>query len=120
MRLFELKKTPFTSPQFIVFSLSHVNPLDFKSDIEKELRRVNFYGSIVFDLLLTVGNGTNRFMSFVFDGSHISLQSAEKVVDVEGSIKRLSCEFYREHYEGLDVAILSRPIKYRLRKGLAL
>ncbi|WP_027367634.1 type II toxin-antitoxin system RnlB family antitoxin [Desulfocurvibacter africanus] len=119
MKLYEMKKIPNPDCGFLIFSLSHINPLDQLQEVENELSRVSYIGLVVFDLLMTVGNTSNRFMQMLFDGRKLVLQSAKRVEDACEDLQSISADFYRNNFDSLDTTVLTKPARYKLRKGLA-
>ena len=63
--------------KYIIFSTSYISPLKFISDIEKDLVMLNNAEKIevIFDLLLSSGNGKERYGKAIFNGSRFDLKS---------------------------------------------
>lgn len=103
---------------YVVFSASYVSPIDKIGDIEKELARKGYSGFVMFDLLLSSGNGSSRFQKMYFDGEVLALRTASRAENVHDELRRFFAAFYRKHFDKLDTSILTKPTRYKIRKGL--
>lgn len=66
----------------------------------------NFTGTVTFDLLLTHGLESNRFIRGVFDGTWFDMKSFS-VYEAPTSIKERQNQYFRDHPKLLDVSVLS-------------
>jgi len=98
-------------------TLNYLSPTDYLQDIEEELQQKKHTGKILFDNLLSVGNNSNRFIEANFNGLEIELTSF-KVIKADDNIKNTVLLFYNENYNFVLNSILSKPLKFRIRKKL--
>ena len=90
MRTFEIKESDNTYP-IVIYSLSYVSPLRSLPVIEKELE--SYRGKVLFDLLLSNGIASNRYIEAEYDGDKFIIDSFT-IVQVDTSIKKESLDFY--------------------------
>ncbi|WP_171051004.1 type II toxin-antitoxin system RnlB family antitoxin [Bacillus sp. BHET2] len=99
----------------VVFSTSFISPIEELEDIEGELN-AQFQGKVLFDLLLSNGVSSNRFLEAEFNGNTFDYTSFKPLnVDVKLKIKVL--EFYKKHVNYLENSILPRSYQYLLKQG---
>lgn len=114
MKYYDIRKLNNSCYDYLIFSTSYVNPLECVNDIESSLKENN-YSKVLFDLLLSNGNSTNRFIEATFDGRKLeNFQTCENV-DIE--IKRESGRYYQDNNNLLKNSVLSRPQKFLVSKG---
>ena len=65
---FELVHLNSSVYRFVVFATSGINPISELQEIENELLHLCTKCEILFDLLLSNGDASNRFVSGFFDG----------------------------------------------------
>ena len=88
----------------IVFSMTYINPISYLPNIEEDLGKMNFSGKLIFDLLLTNGNSSNRFVEVNVKKAKIERRSM-KVIEhssLEPCLIKKSREFYTSHQFILD------------------
>ena len=119
---FELQKINQPSVySFLILSTSYFNPLDDLGQLEEELRVSlgdNFLGKILFDLLLSNGNSSNRFIEATFNGKAFDYSSFKIPSNVDLKIKKLSSSYYSNNELFNNSAIVSDSFKFLLKKGL--
>ncbi|GAB1539942.1 hypothetical protein NUACC21_26110 [Scytonema sp. NUACC21] len=98
----ELYRIERISEQVVaIFCTTYVNPISYLPIIEEELIRLNFSGKIIFDLLLSNGYSSNRFIEAEVCKTKVN-RSSMKVINSsnldEFFIKRTQ-EFYKSHPE---------------------
>lgn len=77
----------------------------------------NYKGEVVFDLLITNGLATNRFIQGYFDGERL-LGGDFEVIDLPTKeMINISREFYMEHTEIIENSILPNAHKFLIRHG---
>lgn len=54
--------TKISSESIVIFSTSYISPTSSLPIIEEELKKMNYSGQVLFDLLLTNGYNFNRFI----------------------------------------------------------
>ena len=101
--------------EVLVLSTSYVSPLGSLPIIEQELE--GHQGEVLFDLLLSNGFASNRFLVAQFDGNKFDVNSFKAVESISPSIKEKAGEFYREHPEYLENSILPTAQKFLIKKG---
>jgi len=115
--IYKIIETKLKSYTYIVFSLSYMNPIDQKEEIEEDLKKRGVKGKIIFDLLLSHGNNPDRFYEASFDGEKIDEDSLKAAKSISKTIKRLSTSFYREQNQYLEGSILSTVQKFLVKRG---
>jgi hypothetical protein len=101
----------------MIFCTTYVNPISYLSVIEKDLNKMDFSGKIIFDLLLSNGYSSNRFVQAdVIEGA--VRRCSMKVVE-SSSLDKLfierTYEFYKTHsYLVESNSILLDEEKYHL------
>ncbi|MCP1136296.1 type II toxin-antitoxin system RnlB family antitoxin [Paenibacillus polysaccharolyticus] len=120
--MFELQKINQPSVySFLILSTSYFNPLDDLDQLEEELRvslGENFLGKILFDLLLTNGNSSNRFIEATFEGNAFDQSSFKVPSNVDLKIKKLSSSYYSNNELFINSVVVSDSFKFLLKKGL--
>ncbi|MED4990887.1 type II toxin-antitoxin system RnlB family antitoxin [Parageobacillus toebii] len=101
---------------FIIFSISYISPLEEIDLIEKELK-CRYKGKILFDLLLSNGISTNRYLEAEFNGENFILSSFKPLIQVDYTIKERAAIFYREHAEYLKNSVLPNAYRFLIKKG---
>lgn len=118
MNTYRVRKTKNPLYGYIVFATSYESPFDYSKDIEQNLRDDGYCGIVIFDLLLSKASTTERFLQVPFDGTQLALWSAERISDPDVAEEARS--FYQAHFSEMDTTILSKPMRFKLRKGLPL
>ncbi|NJL82546.1 MAG: hypothetical protein HC890_05545 [Chloroflexaceae bacterium] len=103
-KLYELVRV--SSQLLIAFSTSYINPMSSLLEIEKELRQIGFEGRIIFDLLLSNGLCSNRFMEAIVKENKIDKFSIKILKNAEPFILDRATEFYQTHEEFVYNSIL--------------
>lgn len=89
-----------------VQSISYANPINELKDIANELQLFRYEGEVIFDLLLTNGNTSNRFLISKFTKRKFVMKSFKKT-NIGTDIKREIILYYKNHVEYLSNSILS-------------
>lgn len=116
MKNYEIQKVDYQEYPYVIFSTSYVNPIEDIDDIEEELKPL-FKGKVVFDLLLSNGLTSNRFVEAEFDGTRFNHASFKALKDVNDLIIREATNFYSIHSELLKNGILSNAHQFLIKKG---
>ncbi|MDQ0341108.1 hypothetical protein J2S00_003952 [Caldalkalibacillus uzonensis] len=116
MKTFEIKKVEEPNNVCLILSNSYINPLEELESIESDLQN-NFTGKVIFDLLLSNGNSSNRFMEAIFDGNKFDYSSFKIITDVDVTIKKISASYYRNNENLMQSTIVSDAFKFLLRNG---
>jgi len=106
----------------IIFSTTYISPLDFIKDIENELRSMVDYSiEVVFDFLLSSGNGRDRFGRIVYDGKGFDMTSFEFItIPKKNTLREFSINYYKDKDENLENSILTSVQKKMIKKGIAI
>lgn len=120
MKEYEIQKNSnIEEYSFVIFSTSYVSPIERLREIEKELNSL-FKGKVLFDLLLSNGVSSNRYVEAVFNGQNFEYTSFKSLINVEMQLKRESTNFYRNHSEFLENSVLPNAYQYLIKKGKVL
>jgi hypothetical protein len=95
--LYEIEK--ISDGLVLIFGTTYISPISYLSDIDEALRILEFNGRVVFDLLLSNGHSSNRFIEAYTDGCKIHRSSMKVVGESrldESILNRIQC-FYRSH-----------------------
>lgn len=108
--------------KYIIFSTTYVSPLDFIKEIEIELRSmVNYRIEVIFDFLLSSGNGSERFGRMIYDGKEFDMTSFEFInIPKRNRLREFSINYYKDKEENLDNSILTSIQKKMIIKGISI
>lgn len=101
---------------FIIYSVSYVSPIQNLKAVGKELRYVKFQGKVLFDLLLSNGLASNRFIEVEFTGFNFKYDSF-KIVEVSEEQREQSARFYKHNEALLERGILPDAVQFLIKKG---
>lgn len=115
MKYYKLNK--INEHMMFVHSVSHHSPTEQLTKLEKELNKISFEGKLIFDLLLSHGNTSQRFYETNFHGSFTSLNFT-KFNENLLEFKKFSIEFYKKNSTIIENSqILSNASKFLIKKG---
>ena len=97
----ELKK------HIIISSTSYISPLQELLELASELKRKQYSGEVLFDLLCTNGNNPNRFISIFFNGSNFENKSVKALDKPSMFIINEQSDFYSNNQEFICNSVLS-------------
>lgn len=118
MKTYEIQKIGDNHPYlFLVLSTSYCSPLDYLSDVAESLGQ-ECKGKILFDLLLTNGNSSNRYIEAEFNGLEFDYSSFKIPLSIDLKIKGVSAFFYKNHDQFWSSNIVSNSFKFLLKKGV--
>lgn len=97
----------------VIYSASYKSPFESIADITKEIRiNLSDAGFILFDLLLSNGDGFNRFAEAYFDGYEIKRETI-CVINLNDANQ---LKYFNSHYKGrtveLNNSVLAPSEKY--------
>lgn len=92
-----------------VQSINYNNPINDLNEISKKLACTNYEGEVVFDLLLTNGNSSGRFLISVFINRKFEMRSFKKTI-ISKNIRKEIIIYYKNNQNFLSNSILSRTI----------
>jgi len=113
---YNLKKISNTECQYIIFSVDYHRIEDYISDLSKELSRRSYSGMVIFDLLLSNGLNSDRYIKAIFDGNKFLLQTMETIDNVDKQIEKISSKFYQCKPEYLENSVLTRAQKFLIKR----
>lgn len=116
MKTYDVKKINDKWYSYIIFSTSYEDPFDDIEYIEKELN--TFSGKVLFDLLLSNGLSSNRFVEAQFENGHFDTSSFKVLKDINDELKSEIAKFYMENQHVLDNSILNRVQKFMIKRGI--
>lgn len=105
-----------TDTTVVVFCTSYENPTAYLSSIEEDLRKIQFEGDIIFDLLLSNGYNSNRFVRARFDNYKIDRLSMKviKFVDISSDLLDKIHKYYQDNPQFVEDSVLLEKEKSRL------
>jgi hypothetical protein len=108
--------------QYVVFSTFFMSPTDFLEEIEKELSmQINEEKEVIFDLLLSNGNNSNRYGKAIYDGKKFKHRSFEVIsIPKDDELRKFSMQYYKEHADYVNNSILSSAQKYLINNGVCI
>ncbi|MEO5991383.1 MAG: type II toxin-antitoxin system RnlB family antitoxin [Ferruginibacter sp.] len=102
---------------YLSISLDYTRLDEYLCDIESDLKRKNFKGKIIFDLL--TNNGLkDRFYQADFDGNKILLESISNISSLDLGIKKVSSNYYLSNFNLIQQSYISNQSKFLIRKEL--
>lgn len=93
------------------------SPLEERAGLELELKSRGLSGTIMFDLLLSIGTKSRRFFKSEFDGEKLS--TLELITTPPTEYLSLSTATLHDNVQDLDMSLLSRPMAFAIRKGFS-
>ncbi|MDD0822344.1 type II toxin-antitoxin system RnlB family antitoxin [Bacillus cereus] len=117
MKNYQLQKScEIEQYPYIVYSVSYISPIEELPDIAEELKN-HFQGKVLFDLLLSNGISSNRFLEAEFDGVTFNYSSFKSLSNVNELIKKGSSMFYQSNIEFLENSVLPNAHQFLVKKG---
>lgn len=98
----------------VVVATSYVSPLSQVYAIANELKSIDYKGEVIFDLVLSNGFSSNRFLKTVFDGDQLNIAKIEVLSKVKNNILDELYVFFYEHPQYVKASSLPEPQKYVL------
>lgn len=105
MNVKELYKVERVSEEItIIFCTTYVNPISHLPNIEQELKKMNFNGKVIFDLLLSNGYTSNRFVEANVFKAKVDRRSMKVIApsSIDNSLIDKTYDFYKTHPYLLD------------------
>jgi hypothetical protein len=100
MNVKELYQVEIISDRVVViFCTTYINPISYLPIIEEDLSKINFSGKIIFDLLLSNGYNSNRFVEADVCEAKVNRRSM-KVIDsstLDEFLLEKTYDFYKSH-----------------------
>lgn len=106
----------------IIFSESYESPLAYLDEVTEEIKKQHMTNvKILFDVLLSMGNTSERFIEAFFDGEAFDLESFQVVeVKKDDTLRQFCTNFFFENSELLEYSILTPIQKELLKKGITI
>jgi Antitoxin to bacterial toxin RNase LS or RnlA len=98
----------------VVIATTYVSPLSQVHFIARELNTIGYKGEVIFDLVLSNGFSSNRFLKTDFDGEQLNIGKIEVVSKVKCNILDELYSFFYEHPEYVKESSLPEPQQYVL------
>jgi hypothetical protein len=105
--LFYIGKNRTKEYPVIVYSSGYHQISDFIKQLETELKKKKYSGTVLFDLLLSNGLD-NRFFTFSFNGEKFDYNSRKQVAKLPNSIIKKANNFQANNKVGIENSILSK------------
>jgi len=101
----------------VIYSLGYDSPMNHLCSIEGELKKYGSSGEVVFDLLLSNGNTSDRFYRAIFNGEHLVESSIKKIKNPSSEIQKESLSFYHHKQEYLLNSVLNKAQRFLIKKN---
>jgi hypothetical protein len=98
----------------VVVATSYVSPLSQIYTIAHELKSIGYKGEVIFDLVLSNGFSSNRFLKTDFDGEQLNIGKIKVLSKVKNNILDELYIFFYEHPQYIKASSLPEPQKYAL------
>jgi hypothetical protein len=98
----------------VVVATSYVSPLSQAYAIAHELKSIGYIGEIIFDLVLSNGFSSNRFLKTDFDGEQLNIGNIKVLSKMKSNILDELYEFFYQHPQFVKASSLPDPQKYVL------
>ncbi|MGG3915797.1 type II toxin-antitoxin system RnlB family antitoxin [Rossellomorea vietnamensis] len=98
----------------VVVATSYVSPLSQVYAIAFELKSIGYKGEVIFDLVLSNGFSSNRFLKTDFDGEHLNIGGIEVLPKLKSNILNELYTFFYQHPQYIKASSLPEPQKYAL------
>lgn len=120
--IFLIENHPCTNPEIsaLVLAADIESPLEHIEDVERELTESNIKGLVVFDLLVSHGNKNNRFFSGFFNGDKFSDRMFKSELSSYLIFSELSAPHLKNHVHDINDVLLSKAMKFAIKKGIPL
>ena len=120
MKAFEIGKLNAQKNQIVVYSTNILSVEQCTEHLVESLKKMNFRGVVLFDLLLSNGNTDKRFCSMSFNGHSFDKNSKNVIQNMDSSILKESTEFYKKHSSYVENSVLTKSQKYLVKNGYSL
>lgn len=106
----------------IIFAQSYETPLLYLDEISSELKDLGISDcNIVFDMLLSSGNTSQRYVEAMFDGEQFIKTTIQHIpIDKKNSLRTISLNFFKSNSSILQSSILNSLQIKMINKGIAI
>lgn len=101
-------------PRKVVIATSYVSPLSEIYSIGYELKSSGYKGEVIFDLVLSNGFSSNRFLKINFDGEQLDIGKVDVLSQLTNNILDELYLFFYHHPQYVKASSLPEPQKYVL------
>ncbi|SQC40077.1 Uncharacterised protein [Clostridium sporogenes] len=100
MENYEIIKIRHSEYECIIFSQSYETPFSYLDKICDELKNYNLFNcKVVFDMLLNIGNTSERFAEARFDGECFIDSTFQYIkVDKKNELRKIATDFFKEKF----------------------
>lgn len=122
MKNYEIIKIKHSEYKCIIFSQSYQTPFSYLDKICVELKNYNIFNcKVVFDMLLNMGNTSERFAEATFDGECFIDSTFQYIkIDKKNELRKISIEFLKNNSGILECSILNSVQKKMINKGITI
>lgn len=122
MEKFKICSMNVNNYSILIISESYETPFDYLEELESYLTLQYVKDvRILFDMLLSMGDTTERFAEAVFDGRNFIDNTFQYVtIDKKDTIRKISCEEIRKKPNQLEYSILTNFQKQMIINGIAI
>lgn len=107
--------------KILVIMKTYESPFDYIDEIETELRKMNFSGSLIMDQLLHSKNTGERFISAFFDGNSFdNSKFRNQHIDKRSYIRSYMCDYIRSILDILTYSSLTVAQQQLIAKGVTI
>lgn len=97
----------------VVTATADYDPLHKLSNLEVELKKYKFEGTVLFDLLCINGLCDNRFIELLFNGREFNRTSYKVKISIDTKLKSHQDNYFYSHPHILNSSVLSsKEVKY--------
>lgn len=101
----------------MIIATSYENPINDIDSLTNELKKINYTGDILFDLLLC--NGTkNRYIKTYFGDNGFQFDQVENPNEIDNNLKFRVFDFFQNNLQMIDNSILQNAQKFLMKKGM--
>ena len=106
----------------IIFAQSYETPLLYLDEISSELKEHGMSNcNIVFDMLLSSGNTSQRYVEAMFDGEQFIKTTIKHIpIDKKNTLRTISLNFFKSNSSILQSSILNSLQIKMINKGIAI
>lgn len=107
--------------KYLVLSTSFETPLTYLEEIDEELAHCDGKYKVIFDLLLSIGNTSERFIEAMFDGESLIKTSFDYIeISKQSELRKLTTQILKENSDLLENSVLNSFQKKMLSKGITI
>lgn len=122
MKNYEVVKIEHSEYAYMIFSESYETPFLYLDKISNDMKNYNMLKcKVIFDMLLNMGNTSERFVEAIFDGEcFVDTTFKYTDIDKKNELRKISTEFFREKSNILEYSILNSVQKKMINKGIVI